>query len=365
MDEMMLGILAACWEIFAESALFVLFGFFAAGVLKALVPGDVVARHLGKNSAASVVKASLFGIPLPLCSCGVIPAAIGLRKQGAGKGATASFLVSVPETGVDSMAITWALLDPVMTVVRPVSAFFTAVVTGLLVNRLPEDALVPTAPVQKEDGCCCTSTCGGSSNTQATRPPLGQRLREGLSYAFGDLLGDIGKWLLFGIAIAGVIAYFVPDDFFVRYLGGEWLSLVVMLGVGIPLYICASASTPVAAALVLKGLSPGAALVFLLAGPATNAATITVVARYLGRSAAIIYLCSIACCSLALGWLTNRLYVWGGFDITRWVSKAHPAAESPLMVVAAVTLLLLLLRCYWPRPKGAATCCAGTETGGV
>ena len=169
-----------------------------------------------------------------------------------------------------------------------------------------------------------------------------------MSYAFGELLGDIGKWLLLGIGIAGLITYFVPDDFFVQYLQSEVLSLFIMLGVGIPLYICASASTPVAAALVLKGLSPGAALVFLLAGPATNAATLTVMSRYFGRQATLVYLASIACCSLALGWLTNRLYAFLELDITRWVSDLGHAADSLFMQAAAVVLLLLILRCFYP-----------------
>ncbi|MGE4345373.1 MAG: SO_0444 family Cu/Zn efflux transporter [Geoalkalibacter sp.] len=362
--EIVLGILMQCWEILVESAPYVLFGFFAAGVLKALLPEAAVARHLGKKNAASVFKASLFGIPLPLCSCGVIPAAIGLRKQGASKGASAAFLVSVPETGVDSVAITWALFDPVMTVVRPVASFITATVTGLLINRLPEDAPEPTGSGSRKEGgsCGCAASCEGDQ-ALASLPPLRQRLRAGLSYAFGDLLGDIGKWLLLGIAIAGVIAYFVPETFFTRYLENEMLSLLIMLVVGIPLYICASASTPVAAALVLKGLSPGAALVFLLAGPATNAATITVVARYFGRAATGVYLGSIAICSLALGWFTNRLYAWSGFDITQWVSEVGDAADSPLMIVFAVVLLLLLARCYWPRGTKAGCGHIGGQPG--
>ncbi len=346
--EIVLGILTQCWEILVESAPYILFGFFAAGVLKALVPAAAVARHLGKKNAASVFKASLFGIPLPLCSCGVIPAAIGLRKQGASKGASAAFLVSVPETGVDSVAITWALLDPVMTVVRPVASFVTATVTGLMINLLPEDANKSTNSGNRKDENCGCAAAGKGDHVSSTMPPLGQRLRNGLSYAFGDLLGDIGRWLLLGIGIAGIIAYFVPETFFTRYFENEMLSLLIMLVVGIPLYICASASTPVAAALVLKGLSPGAALVFLLAGPATNAATITVVTRYFGKAATAVYLGSIAFCSLALGWLTNRFYVWSGLDITRWVSEIGDAADSPLMIVFAVVLLLLLARCYWP-----------------
>jgi len=363
--EIVLGILTQCWEILVESAPYVLFGFFAAGVLKALLPEAAVARHLGKKNAASVFKASLFGIPLPLCSCGVIPAAIGLRKQGASKGASAAFLVSVPETGVDSVAITWALLDPVMTVVRPVASFITATVTGLMINRLPEDAVESaTFSNRKDENCGCATSVEGDL-IPPNMPPVWQRLRSGLSYAFGDLLGDIGRWLLLGIGIAGIIAYFVPETFFTRHLENEILSLLIMLVVGIPLYICASASTPVAAALVLKGLSPGAALVFLLAGPATNAATITVVTRYFGKAATVVYLGSIAFCSLTLGWLTNRLYAWSGLDITRWVSGIGDAADSPLMIVFAVVLLLLLARCYWPWGTKAGRGCIGEQPGGT
>ena len=146
-------ILIECWDILVESSPYVLFGFFAAGILKAYLPESLVARHLGGRSSASVVKASLFGVPLPLCSCGVIPAAIELRKQGAGKGATASFLVSVPETGVDSIAISWALLDPLMTLIRPLASLVTAIVTGLAINRLPEDASPPAERVIPDPGC--------------------------------------------------------------------------------------------------------------------------------------------------------------------------------------------------------------------
>lgn len=155
MVEVVVGILGSCWDLLVESAPFVLFGFLAAGLLKGLLPENMVSRHLGRSSVASVIKASLFGIPLPLCSCGVIPAAIELRKQGASKGASAAFLVSVPETGVDSIAITWALLDPIMTLVRPLAAFLTATVTGLLINRLPEDQvfLPSSAGEAEEPGC--------------------------------------------------------------------------------------------------------------------------------------------------------------------------------------------------------------------
>ncbi len=346
--DIIIGIFRESWEILVESAPYVFFGFFAAGLLKAYLPEHLVAKHLGEDNAASVLKASLFGIPLPLCSCGVIPAAIALRKQGASKGATAAFLVSVPETGVDSAAITWALLDPMMTILRPIMAFLTATLTGLLVNIIPE-SLQPAVEGGSNETSCCSQTKTAEVFPSQLKKPHFQRVYHGLAYAFGDLLGDIGKWLLIGIGAAGLIAYLVPGDLFIRSMDNEFLSLVIMLGVGIPLYICASASTPVAAALVLKGLSPGAALVFLLAGPATNAATMTIVARYFGKYALLVYLFSISLCSLFFGWLTNRIYTWLDLDITEWVSDSGHVTDSVFMQGLAVVLLFLIFRSIYSR----------------
>ncbi len=345
MFDMIIGILLASWQLFVEAAPFVLFGFLAAGLLKALVPEDFVARHLGKSSFGSVIKASLFGVPLPLCSCGVIPAAISLRKQGASNGASAAFLISTPETGIDSIAITYALLDPIMTIMRPLAAFFTATVTGLCINLLPPDQSPPKDVAEHHSNSCCSSTC--CEEHPSLPQNLRQRLVAGIRFAFGDLLGDIGKWLLIGILISGIISYFVPENFFTQYLSGEYLSLLAMLLIGIPIYICASASTPIAAALVLKGLSPGAALVFLLAGPATNAATLTVIGRFWGKKVTVIYLASIACCSLLAGWLVNRIYFWTGASISNWVSQDTGDTISPLSTFWALLLLVLIVRSLW------------------
>ena len=345
MVSAVIDFLQACWQILAEAAPYVLFGFFAAGLLKALLPEDVVARHLGRRSVGAVLKASLLGIPLPLCSCGVIPAAISLRRQGANRGASAAFLVSTPESGIDSIAITWALLDPIMTVVRPLAAFLTATVAGLLINALPEEATSPDTPAPGgcQDGC---------ATAIPSDIPLTRRLRAGLGYAFGDLLGDIGRWLLIGVAVAGLITTLVPVDALRLLHRHEALSLLVMLLVGIPLYICASASTPIAAALVLKGISPGAALVFLLAGPATNAATVTVFLRYWGRRATAVYLAAIAVCSLTLGWLVDRLYAATGADIRHWAARPG-AAGHPWGTLSALVLLALILKAAWPKRPAA------------
>ena len=339
------------WHIFTDAAPYVIFGFLAAGLIKAILPDDAVARHLGGGSFAAVVKASLLGIPLPLCSCGVIPAAIGLRRQGAGRGPSAAFLVSTPESGVDSIAITWALLDPVMTVVRPVAAFITGTLTGLLISLLPEEK---TELDVEQTACGCPDAGGASASIQ--KAPLMSRVVDGTRYAFGELLKDIGGWLLLGVLIAGLVATLVPDGFFAMLFEYQAASLVLMLLVGIPLYMCASASTPIAAALVLKGLSPGAALVFLLAGPATNAATLTVVARFWGRKATLVYLSVIACCSLVLGWLVNEFYAWAGLDITRWVTTSEAHAVSVWGNLAALVLLVLIGRAFWVSRKTAGCC---------
>jgi uncharacterized membrane protein YraQ (UPF0718 family) len=350
MDNLLIQYLAATWLILVEAAPYVLGGFAAAGLVRALLPDELVARHLGGNSAGAVVKASLLGVPLPLCSCGVIPAAIGLRRQGAGRGPTAAFLVSTPETGVDSVAITWALLDPLMTVLRPLSAFVTATVTGLLINRLPEEQAEPNVEAP---------TCGCSSCEAAPpeRPLLTARLRDGVRYAFTELLGDIGGWLLLGIAIAGLLTVLVPPQLLAPLFEQRFLSLLLMLVVGIPMYICASASTPIAAALVLKGLSPGAALVFLLAGPATNAATITVVTRFWGRRTTLVYLAAIAGCAVTLGWLTDQLYLWSGVDISHWVHQASEATPAWWEHAVAGLLVALIAWQLWPRQRGGGCGC--------
>jgi len=353
MTNFLTRLIIETWHIFTDAAPYVIFGFLAAGLIKALLPDDAVARHLGGGSFTAVVKASLLGIPLPLCSCGVIPAAIGLRKQGAGRGPSAAFLVSTPESGVDSIAITWALLDPVMTVVRPVAAFITGTLTGMLISWLPEEK---TELDIEQSACDCPGT--GCESVSKQKAPLRSRVVEGTRYAFGELLKDIGGWLLLGVLIAGLVATLVPDGFFAILFEYQAASLVLMLLVGIPLYMCASASTPIAAALVLKGLSPGAALVFLLAGPATNAATLTVVARFWGRKATLVYLSVIACCSLVFGWLVNEFYAWAGLDITRWVTTSEEHAVSIWGNLAALVLLVLIGRAFWVSRKTAG-CCDG------
>ena len=345
MNELIINIVKESWQVLNESAGYCLFGIFMAGLLRAFMADDFVAKHLGKNNISSVIKASLIGVPLPLCSCGVMPVAIGLRKQGAGKGPTTAFLISTPESGVDSIAVTWALLDPIMTVARPLAAFITATVAGIIVNFVPEHMQSGAEPLPS---CGCACSCGPGNPEGASgctqKPPLLKRLRAGLGFAFGDLLGDIGPSLMLGIVVAGAITAVVPDGFIERNLGGGIRPMLVMLVVGIPLYVCATASTPIVAALAMKGLSPGAALVFLLAGPATNAATIMVVAKILGKRIAAVYVTVIAVVSLLLGIAVNGLYSFASVSITGWISAGHHEGGGFFAAVFSAILLALVCR---------------------
>ncbi len=328
------GILGESFWLLVRMAPYVLFGFLFAGLLHIFFSPSKVARHLGEGNVLSVLKAALFGIPLPLCSCAVLPTAISLRKQGAAKGPVLSFLVSTPTSGVDSILATYSLLGPLFAIYRVLAAFMAGFASGVLANSLARDDSPQSLP---SDTAC--SVCGEKS--EHSHSGL-SKLKAVVGYAFGALVEDIGKWLIAGVLIGGAIAYLIPQGAVDRYVGAGLLSMVIMLVVGIPLYTCATASIPVAAALMVKGMSPGAALVFLLAGPATNAMTVTLVARFLGRRAVSIYLLTISAFSIGLGLLLNQ--IWRAFEareILAFIAQRE-FVPLPLGVTAAVILLGLI-----------------------
>jgi uncharacterized membrane protein YraQ (UPF0718 family) len=270
---------------------------------------------------------------------------VSLRKQGASRGATTAFLISTPESGVDSISITYALLDPIMTVARPVVAFITAFVAGLTENLFSykKDAreVIPDlrCPV---DGCCDGINC--DQEVHSRHHTFSEKLKAGFGYAFKDLWNDIAVWFLFGLLLAGIITVLIPDDIFGRYLGSGLAAMLLMLAVGIPLYICATASTPIAAALILKGVSPGAALVFLLAGPATNLASLTVLVGTLGKRATAIYLSSIAVCSVIFGLLIDQIYGYWGFSAQAIVGQASEIVPPWLQWAGALVVVVLSIK---------------------
>ena len=323
---------------------YLLLGFFLAGIMHAFVPSNLYRRYLGGNSFRSVLNAALLGIPLPLCSCGVIPTAMSLRKEGASKGATVSFLISTPQTGVDSIIATYSLMGLPFALLRPLVALVTALLGGSLVNKL--DNKEEAVSVQAEDA-------------PQERLSFVQRMKSALKYAFVEMMQDIGKWLLVGLVIAGLITVFVPDSFFAVFADKPLLSMLLVLAFAIPMYLCATGSIPIAVALMMKGLSPGTALVLLMAGPAVNAASMLVISKVMGRKTLLLYLFSIVsgaiCFGLGIDYLLPR--EWFATPLAQ-MHACHGESVSWFNVGCLIVLLLLLANAFilrYRKPKGC--CC--------
>ena len=276
-----------------EMSPYILLGLLIAGLLHAFVPAQVMSRHLSGSDWRAVFKAAMIGVPLPLCSCGVLPTAVAMRRNGASRAASASFLISTPQTGVDSIAATYSLLGPAFAVVRPVAALVTAAVGGCLVGVSEKHDDRDT------DGACPIAGCGAGAESQPAG--FGARMKEALYYGFVQMVQSIGKWLVLGLVIAALIIVLVPQDFFVSLGDRPLLAMLVVVAIAVPMYVCATGSIPIALSLMLKGLSPGTALVLLMAGPAANFASIAVISRTMGRRSAAVYISSIVLGAIAFG----------------------------------------------------------------
>ncbi len=337
-----------------EASVYVVFGMVAAGLLRVFLSPNSVAKHLGRGRFSSVFKAAFLGIPVPLCSCGVLPAAVSLKKQGANSGATTAFLIATPESGVDSIAITYALLGPIMAVIRPIAAFVTATVAGIAENLFGEKSqgVIPVADLScPADGCCDGTDCPPEEHTR--HHDFFQKIGIGLKYAFSEVWGDMAGWFLVGMLLAGVITALIPAHFLSAYLGGGIYSMLIMLLISTPLYICATASTPIAAAMILKGVSPGAALVFLLAGPATNITSLTVLLGVLGKRATVIYVCAIAISAICFGLAVDRIYQLPGISLSATVIQGSEMVPQWIQFAGAVLLLFLSIKPVWKTIHGA------------
>ncbi|UCD30136.1 MAG: SO_0444 family Cu/Zn efflux transporter, partial [Planctomycetota bacterium] len=328
------------WDMVLEAAPWLLAGFIFAGVVYILLPTNKVVSHLGKPGLAGVIKASLVGVPLPLCSCSVIPVASSIRKQGASRGATASFLISTPESGIDSIAISYALLGPFLAIVRPLAAFVSALVAGCLISRFEKQTPVS----QNENHSTAADTCETCSceSTNTNRSTFAGSIVTAIRYGLGDMFSDLAHWLVLGFVLAGLVSAIVPAQFFEQTTGSGLITMLLMILVGLPLYICATSSTPIAAALIAKGLSPGAALVLLLVGPATNIATMVVVAKDLGRGSLFLYLLSIVVIALLMGMGTDALVT--SSPILSTVTHNPPHSHTNIVSwICAFGLTLLIL----------------------
>ena len=318
-----------------EMAPFLLLGFFIAGILHVYVPAGAFNKWFGKRNLKSVIYASLMGIPLPLCSCGVIPTGISIYKEGASKGATVSFLISTPQTGVDSIMVTYSLLGLPFAIARPFIALITGVLGGWFVNKTEDEEEI----IKRNDP---TEEVNIKSEIE------GSKVRRIWSYAFDEFLGDIADWLIIGLLLAGVIAVLIPEEFFESvYLKNEFSSMLIVLVASIPFYVCATGSVPIAAALLMKGLNPGAVLVFLMAGPATNMATMTVISKTLGKKTLFIYIGALVFGSIAFGLAINHLFPRNLFSAIS-TSAAHHSNGlwSWVEWISVLFLTLILIRFY-------------------
>ncbi|VAW54201.1 Uncharacterized membrane protein, YraQ family [hydrothermal vent metagenome] len=390
---MILNLLQNIWLVFLDTAFWLLIGLLAAGFIKAFISEDTMLRWVGGKGIGAILRAALFGAPLPLCSCGVLPAAIGLHRAGASKEATVSFLISTPETSVDSVAVTYALMGPVMAVFRPIAALVNAVGTGLLTTLISDDS-VPAKAEKKVASCCASakeeavteSSCCASkaapvepsccsenesedslkgnsedvavnklASKSASKPTNKsaltkllqknglQKIWQAIRYAGADLLDDISKWLAIGIVLAGIMLTFIPPDWLAQW-GGGLTAMLVMLVVGIPMYICAVASTPVAAGLLLAGVSPGAVLVFLLVGPATNIASFALLKNELGLKVTAMYLAGLSVFSLMMGLSLEWLLQTQQWTVEATLGDAHTMLPEFVSWASAFLLIFLAIK---------------------
>lgn len=337
---------------------YILFGLAFAGILHELVPDTIVTKHLGRESIGSVVKSTLFGIPLPVCSCGVVPLATSIKKSGASKGATLSFLISTPITGVDSILATYGIFGWIFTIYRVITSMIIAMVAGILTNFLDkeEEKLKPLfsatgtggfsmAPpsVKKEsvESCCSTSACCDSEKKR------GFSLNKAMRYAFGTLLKDIAKPLFWGLLIGAAITAAIPENLSNLLMEYSWLSYLIVIAIAVPMYVCATASLPIAAALMLSGVSAGAAFVFLSAGPATNTVTIGVVKKMLGTKSLYIYLGTIVVGSVLFGLGLDYIFDINDIDPA---SLVHMHEEVGLIAMSSSVVLWAFVAYYMIKP---------------
>ena len=364
----------------AEMAPYLLLGFFIAGLLHAFVPRTLYSKHLAPRNMKSVVKAAAIGIPLPLCSCGVIPTTVSLRKEGASHGACTSFLIATPQTGVDSIAATYSLMGLPFAILRPIAALFTAMFGGWLTNRFGRPTPERPTPAPSRDGgetcgekhCCChheeeeheEHCCCHEHEEPAPLPHgrgWGEGLRQALDYAFVDMMQDVGKWLIVGLLIAALITVAVPNEWLAALHDYKLLNMLIVLAVAIPMYVCATGSIPIAVSLMAKGLTPGAALVLLMAGPAVNSASILVIGKVFGKRTLWLYLLSIVVGAVLFGLGIDYLLPQEWFTVQSGImDAAHGAHTLSVMDWVWIALLaVLLINAFWQmhRHGHACECC--------
>ncbi len=320
----------------SQMAPYLLLGFLMAGLLHVFVPANFFERHLSKENFKSVLLAGLIGIPLPLCSCGVIPTAISLRKDGASRGATVAFMISTPQIGVDSIIATYSMMGLPFAIVRPLVALLTSIAGGAVTTWFSKDEIVV-----RQNNCC------------EVKSKTKNKFVELLRYSFIDLVQNIGKWLVIGLIIGTLITVLIPDSFFANLNLPSIVTMLIVLAVAVPMYVCSTGSIPIAAALIMKGLSPGAALVLLIAGPGVSVASLLVVGKSLGKKQLLFYLGSIITGSIIGGLFVDYFLPREWFTITSLCEAgSHCAIEGSALtaswfeIISGIILVLLLINAF-------------------
>ena len=324
------------WSLCLQMSPFLLMGMFVSGLISMFVNSRLILKHIGSKNFLSILKSTVLGIPVPLCSCGVIPVAATLRDSGASKGSTVSFLVSTPQTGVDSIFLTYGMLGPVFALFRPLAAFVSGIFSGMVINSFDDDTHhhLPDPDDAPND-----------------KKPLIERLYSGLSYGFLTLPSDIVVPLFQGLIIAAAIAIIIPPDFIAeKFSTSSYIMLFMMLAVSLPIYVCATASIPIAVALMAKGVTAGAVFVFLMAGPATNASSIAVVKNILGRKTMAHYLFLISSTAIVFGFILDS-FITIGLPAVSSSSHTH-ADDSYISLFFTILFVLILLNAYTHKLKG-------------
>ncbi len=330
MTQEIIKLLIEVYNIFIEMSPYILLGLFFVGVMNLYVNKDLIKQHIGKNNISSIIKAAIFGIPLPLCSCGVIPTAVYMSQSNASKPAVVSFLVATPQTGIDSIFATYGMMGPIFAIYRPIAALFMGVFSGLIAKKFTHE---PKKTFM-------------SLNVLNDKIQIESKsfFDKFIKYPYIEFLDDIAPQFLVGIIIAGFISYIIPDDFFAGSgLNTGIISMLLMIVIGVPMYICATASIPIAVALMLKGFSPGAAFVFLAVGPATNAASFTVLSKSLGKKIVSIYIISIILSALVFGYLIDFIHYYFDINYTDYILISHHHHHSELDLISLISGVILFI----------------------
>lgn len=376
-------------NLFIDISLYIMLGLFMVGILNSFVNKHWLTNQIGGNNFSSIIKASLIGVPLPICSCGVVPTAIELEKSGGSKGAVVSFLTSTPQTGLDSIIATHGLLGWFMAFYRAIVAFISGVISGLIVNVFGQEK------PKKTCGCGCggnhhththdvhthSDSCGcGCTHSHDCSWTLGEnetfvgKCKNVFLYGFGSFLDELAPKFIVGILFSALVSTILPDNFFLTYgLGSGIMSMILMVLIGIPMFICSTASIPIAVTLIAKGISPGAGFVFLFAGPVTNVATITMISKSLGKKITALYVSNAIFMALIFGYLLDLILdlnlITLSFSNLDVITHNN---HSVFKIIVAILFFILLIKsmiCHFkggekmldPKKKDNCGCCDHEE----